>query len=65
MVVLATGHQVRCIVWEQVVILKKRQAFYVDYFFLAFIIVCEEYLQPRPMVYVVDMLKITVKCANE
>ena len=46
MVVLATGYQVRCILWEQVAILNKDTVFmwikiiYIDY-------ICEGCLQPN------------------
>ena len=59
MVELAAGHQVHCILWEQVAISNKGICCYMDYIF-ALNIFCEEYLQA--MFDVANMLiRFTVK----
>ena len=43
--VLATGHQVRCILWVQVAIFNKRIGFLGELKLFALYMFCEEYLQ--------------------
>ena len=57
MVLFATGHKVRCILWVQVAIFNKEVGLLCGLKFFALNIFCEEHLQPKTMFDVVNMQK--------
>ena len=66
MSVLATGHQVPCILWVQMVLFNKGIGFLCGLKFFGLNMFCEEYLQQSLCLMLQICLKLTVKdCAKK